>query len=171
MYPKAYIVYLVHFHADRDYFECHEILEEFWKEEERGSRQKHWVGLIQIAVSLYHQRRGNYAGAERMLGKAISILKEEALHVQNLGIDPDILLDRLYTRLVDIKQNQPYASLCLPITDPDLLDACDEECKKRGLIWGKESDLSNNFLLNKHTLRDRSEVINERKRQKNAKKQ
>lgn len=33
MYPAEYLEYLVYFHADRDYFECHEILEEYWKEQ------------------------------------------------------------------------------------------------------------------------------------------
>lgn len=32
LYPTAYIKYLFHFHTDRDYFECHELLEEHWKQ-------------------------------------------------------------------------------------------------------------------------------------------
>lgn len=31
MYPEAYIEYLAEFHGSRDYFECHELLEEHWK--------------------------------------------------------------------------------------------------------------------------------------------
>ncbi|MFZ3196347.1 MAG: DUF309 domain-containing protein, partial [Bacillus mycoides] len=27
MYPTEYIQFLIHFHGDYDYFECHEILE------------------------------------------------------------------------------------------------------------------------------------------------
>lgn len=53
MYPKAYIEYLVHFHSDRDYFECHEILEEHWKQD---GRNKGWLVLIQTAVAFYHYR-------------------------------------------------------------------------------------------------------------------
>ena len=30
-YPEAFISYLIEFHATRDYFECHELLEEYWK--------------------------------------------------------------------------------------------------------------------------------------------
>ncbi|PAD68333.1 hypothetical protein CHH83_14265, partial [Bacillus sp. 7586-K] len=33
MYDQEYIDFLVHFHCDRDYFECHEILEEHWKKD------------------------------------------------------------------------------------------------------------------------------------------
>ena len=32
VYPEAYIEYLMYFHGNRDYFECHEVLEEYWKE-------------------------------------------------------------------------------------------------------------------------------------------
>ncbi len=62
MYPKAYIDYLVEFHATRDYFECHEILEEYWKEDPPKKRKRYWVGFIQLAVALYHHRRQNTAG-------------------------------------------------------------------------------------------------------------
>ena len=34
-FPLKYIDFLVHFHGDRDYFECHEILEELLE----GNRQ------------------------------------------------------------------------------------------------------------------------------------
>lgn len=52
LYPKAYIDYLVYFHGLRDYFECHEVLEEHWKKDDKAERKKYWVGLIQIAVAL-----------------------------------------------------------------------------------------------------------------------
>ncbi|MEH7501602.1 DUF309 domain-containing protein, partial [Neobacillus drentensis] len=29
MYPTEYIQFLAHFHGDRDYFECHELLEDY----------------------------------------------------------------------------------------------------------------------------------------------
>ncbi|MCD2486520.1 DUF309 domain-containing protein, partial [Staphylococcus aureus] len=51
MYPKAYIDYLVEFHATRDYFECHEILEEYWKEDPPKKRKRYWVGFIELAVA------------------------------------------------------------------------------------------------------------------------
>ncbi|WP_460291943.1 DUF309 domain-containing protein, partial [Bacillus cereus] len=38
MYPTEYIQFLIHFHGDYDYFECHEILEEYWKTKPRGNR-------------------------------------------------------------------------------------------------------------------------------------
>ncbi|MFD1738812.1 DUF309 domain-containing protein [Bacillus salitolerans] len=169
MYPQAFIDYLVHFHGDRDYFECHEVLEEFWKEKERGARDQFWVGFIQIAVSFYHHRRGNFPGAQRTLEKAISILEDERVQVHSLGIDDRKLLSTLKERLSDIKARNPYKSLNIPISDHALMQACLKECSLREVIWGSDSDLTNQYLLNKHTLRDRSDVIMERERQKEKK--
>lgn len=74
MYPKPYIDYLVYFHTNRDYFECHEVLEEHWKVADPRHRNVLWVGLIQVAVSLYHHRRSNYVGAERTMKKQFQFL-------------------------------------------------------------------------------------------------
>ncbi len=77
MYPKAYVAFLHEFHTTRDYFECHEILEEFWKEDPPDQRKKYWVGLIQLAVALYHQRRGNGKGAKRLISNSLHILDSD----------------------------------------------------------------------------------------------
>ncbi|WP_260405419.1 DUF309 domain-containing protein, partial [Paenibacillus sp. 598K] len=64
IYPDDYIQYLIEFHVTRDYFECHELLEEYWKEQPGDDPfYDTWVGLIQIAVSQYHHRRSNHRGA------------------------------------------------------------------------------------------------------------
>ncbi len=83
MYPTEYIQFLIHFHGDYDYFECHEILEEYWKTKPRGNRDDYLVGLIQVAVSLYHQRRTNWNGATKMMKSAITIL-EKTVHFYNV---------------------------------------------------------------------------------------
>ncbi|WP_110113020.1 DUF309 domain-containing protein [Bacillus sp. CGMCC 1.16541] len=160
MYPQPYIDYLVHFHGDRDYFECHEILEEYWKETER---KKIWVGLIQLAVSLYHQRRNNYGGAYRMLKSAISILEQELEDVSRLGLNHHSLFLILKERLSLIEKNQAYKSLYLPIEDETLLTLCMNRSSEKNIIWWSNSDLTNTMLVNnRHTLRDRSDVIAER---------
>lgn len=163
-YPAAYIDYLVHFHADRDYFECHELLEEHWKMDVPADRKIVWVGLIQIAVSLYHQRRGNYNGAFRMMKSAVRILSDEKEEIQKLGLDDTTLLSSLHTRLTAIQHEMTYESLDLPITDSSLLTLCQQKSKEKGLIWGQRSDLSNNELIHRHKLRDRTSVIAERQK-------
>ncbi|MFC3882778.1 DUF309 domain-containing protein [Bacillus songklensis] len=163
-YPIAYVDYLVHFHGDRDYFECHELLEEHWKSEELDTRKHIWVGLIQIAVSLYHQRRENYNGAYRMMNSAIRIVSNEKAEVQKLGLDYDALLKLLHKRAEEMKQQKKYESLYLPINDPSLTTVCIERSNEKGITWWSESDLNNISLVHRHTLRDRTSVIAEREK-------
>ncbi|MBM7661165.1 putative metal-dependent hydrolase [Bacillus mesophilus] len=169
MYPKPYIDYLVHFHGDRDYFECHEVLEEYWKEDDKYNRKNYWVAFIQIAVSLYHQRRSNFNGSFKMMKNALAILNNEESAVKKLGLDYNQLLLTVEKRLKDIENKQPYTSIFLPITDTDLISECEKESQLRGIQWGSVSDLADHFLLNKHSLRNRDEVIEERLKQKELK--
>jgi len=170
-YPRAYINYLVHFHGDRDYFECHEELEEHWKLVDTGNKASHWVGLIQIAVALYHQRRGNFKGASRTFEKAINIITKQKERIHDLGIQTDHLLEILKKKLHDTKNQSQYESITLPIYDKNLLKLCISECNRLGIQWGKKSDIDNEYLVHKHKLRDRSDVIAERERQIKCKQQ
>lgn len=165
MYPTAYLEYLVNFHANRDYFECHEILEEYWKEQPPAKREKVWVGLIQIAVSLYHQRRSNFTGAVKTMRGAIRILSREKERLAGLGLDADVLIQLLEHRLKQQEANADYTSIDLPIADDTLLKQCINLSEQKGLTWGRPSDMTDHYLLNKHKLRDRSDVIAERQRQ------
>lgn len=169
MYPNEYLSYLMHFHGDRDYFECHELLEAYWKSLPQAKRSSVWVGLIQIAVALYHQRRGNYAGAAKMMRSAVQIMSQSAEEVKQLGLDAKELIIRLSARLTEIEQDKPYTSLNLPIADPDLLRQCERLCRQSGLHFGQASDLNDEYLLHKHTRRDRSDVIADRENSLRAK--
>jgi predicted metal-dependent hydrolase len=49
-----------------EFFECHEVLEAAWLEA-AGEEKIFLQGLIQVAVSFYHLRRGNFPGSQRLL--------------------------------------------------------------------------------------------------------
>ncbi|MCA1030585.1 DUF309 domain-containing protein [Bacillus timonensis] len=171
MFSKNYIQYLVHFHCDRDYFECHELLEEEWKKDNSSERKKCLVGLIQIAVALYHQRRGNFNGAVRMMQKAIDILNKEKTAINNLGLSYEKLLLLLEQRLIEMKAKVPYSSINLPIINNELLNICKKSCLEQQLTWGSNSNLQKTELIHRHKLRDRSDVMKERETAKRIKKQ
>ncbi len=142
MYPKEYIQYLAHFHGDRDYFECHEILEDYWKQTDPGNKNSVWVGLILVAVSCYHHRRGNFKGAKRMLDKALSIFSsQEQTALANLGLNAELFSNLLKERLALIEAGNPYKSFNLPIADPVLLETCLKQCEQMGFLWGNASDI------------------------------
>jgi len=54
----------------RQFFECHEVLEEEWTPE-RGPRRLFLQSLIHLAVGFYHMERGNSVGAIRQLRKGL----------------------------------------------------------------------------------------------------
>lgn len=170
LYPKAYLEFLTYFHGSRDYFECHEVLEEYWKDAQGGDKDTVWVGLIQIAVSLYHYRRKNYLGAKRMLKNAINISNQTEQKLLNLAIDPTMLKTRLAQLLKNIEQENTFYDIELPITDDQLLQQCERACLQQGFSFGAKSDLINDHLVHKHKLRDRQDVLSERQQRLDEKK-
>ncbi|OWR27228.1 hypothetical protein CDO73_23575 [Saccharibacillus sp. O23] len=123
--PK-FVAFLVYFNRDRDYFECHEVLEELWLE--RG-RDPLYSGLLQIAVALYHFRNGGIArrynkiaGARKMMHSALG--KLAAYPADSLGIRLDLLTAeaRDYAAKLDRYEEEPFAfyPLDIEISDPEL---------------------------------------------------
>ncbi|WP_080845394.1 DUF309 domain-containing protein [Cytobacillus gottheilii] len=162
MYPLEYIKFIVHFHGDRDYFECHEILEEYWKQTEEYHKNSIWVGFILFAVSCYHHRRLNYRGAERTLLKALKIFYNRKESINNLGLHANTFLADLQKKYTEIVNRKPYKSYNMPIEDPVLLERAMETCSALGLKWCCVSDIANEDLIHRHSRRDRSGVIAER---------
>lgn len=162
MYPKEYIQYLVHFHCTRDYFECHELLEEYWKQTDKNNKRSILVAFILLSVSAYHHRRENFSGAWRTLKKAKAIFAEKEKEIPAFGIDSKALLQLIEKKLKQIENKKKYESFQLPIADKGLLKKCIEQCNKKGYAWGAESNLSDKQLVHRHKERDRSGVIRER---------
>ncbi|MEC1260471.1 DUF309 domain-containing protein [Bacillus swezeyi] len=165
MYPEAYIDYLTEFHGARDYFECHEILEEHWKKDPPGERKLYWVGLIQLAVALYHQRRNNFTGAKKLMANSIRILEAEKDAIESLGLDHRRLVSLLKHTYRKIESHSPYESIMLPIADEALIQACRKQCRQKSYQWGQNNPASDAFLIHKHRLRDRTEVLAEREKE------
>lgn len=153
-YPEAYKRYLEQFHKTRDFFECHELLEEHWKEDPDGPLRDLWVGLIQLAVGLYHQRRGNVPGARKMLRGAGRLLTAERL--AEAGIDGEKLLAMIGERVRELEGERPpaYRDLDLPLADESLLPLARPAADSRELPAA---------IIHRHKLRDRSEVVEARR--------
>lgn len=86
-YDPLYVQFLVYFNYRRDYYECHEALEELWLEEGRSPL---YQGLLQIAVGLYHHLNGNVGGSIKLFTAGID--KLEHYPSDSLGIDLAALL-------------------------------------------------------------------------------
>jgi len=139
--------YVYYFEYLRDYFECHELLEDFWKNKPEFTKQDFEVGLILLATGQYHMRRGNITGGHRSLSKAKRILK--------------LYIDSHYERFIDIARlaseidmliNSPvYQQITLPVR-PEV----------RSLLRDKAHHISSDIhenIIHKHLKRDRTEVL------------
>ena len=153
MYPKAYIEYLAHFHGTRDYFECHEVLEEHWKAVDPKNRSSVWVLLIQIAVSMYHARRGNIKGAKILMSRCLKRIQDHTDALEELGLDSAHLKKQLQIVNEQLKHKHPYHSWNMPIKDLYLRQEVQLLCRHWNAAYGSPSDLSNQNLIHKHKRR------------------
>ncbi|MFE5319119.1 DUF309 domain-containing protein [Paenibacillus sp. NPDC056579] len=118
-YDRLYVEFVYYFNIERDYFECHEVMEELWLEEGRAPM---YQGLLQVAVGLYHHRNGNVSGAIKLLTAALE--KLEPLRSDGPGIDLVKLVSdsRTYLQRLERITVEPFDSYDLDITivDPEL---------------------------------------------------
>ncbi len=70
------------------YYECHEVLEDIWREERDPVRYL-YQGILQIGVGLHHLRNGNFRGASLLLHDGID--KTQRFTPRCMGIDTDLL--------------------------------------------------------------------------------
>ncbi|MDR6548944.1 DUF309 domain-containing protein [Paenibacillus qinlingensis] len=119
-YDRLYVAFLYYFNDQRDYFECHEVMEELWLEEGRNLL---YQGLLQIAVGLYHHGNGNPNGSIKLFSAGLDKLASYPAH--SLGIDLGLLVkdSEIYLgKLLKLKEEPflPY-DLNIVILDDELL--------------------------------------------------
>ena len=68
----------------REYFECHEVLEDIWRDERDPIRYL-YQGILQIGVGLHHLRNGNFRGATLLLRDGID--KTSRFTPRCMGVD------------------------------------------------------------------------------------
>ncbi len=129
-YDPLYISFFYHFNVARDYFECHEVMEELWLEE---GRYPFYQGLLQIAVGLYHHRNGNVNGAVKLFTAGMQKLRDyrspwTGIDLEGLLRDSEIYLDKL-ERIAEAPFEQ--YDLSITIVDPALRRQVEEFADRR----------------------------------------
>lgn len=111
-YDLLYVEFLYDFNMKRDYFECHEVMEELWLEE---GRNPFYQGLLQVAVGLYHHRNDNVGGAIKLLEQALE--KLEFYPRETMGIDLGRLVADVRTYLAKLHrfEEEPFECYDLDI--------------------------------------------------------
>lgn len=72
---------------NKQYWECHEALEDVWLEDRNDPARNVYWAIIQVAASLYHVREKNLAGAQGMIKKA----KEKFNRCEKQNIETDLM--------------------------------------------------------------------------------
>ncbi|WP_027416806.1 DUF309 domain-containing protein [Aneurinibacillus terranovensis] len=131
MYHRLYIEYLYYFNIEQDYYECHEVMEEYWLNE---GRNRLLQALLQVAVGLYHFRNKNVEGAIKLFGSALN--KAGDTWEGELGIDLAKLFSEVKEYLAKLYSYNEKAfsfyPLYIDIHDPVLANAV-AKCVPQGV--------------------------------------
>ena len=71
--PGQFLLAIRQFNS-REWYECHETIEELWLGE-TGEMKDFLQGTLQISVALLHWRNGNHGGAVSLLASGVNYLK------------------------------------------------------------------------------------------------
>lgn len=72
--PPALLLNGIELFNRREYFECHEVIEQAWNEESSSVRIM-YQGILQIGVACYHIQNKNWPGAMKVLDRGVSKLQ------------------------------------------------------------------------------------------------
>lgn len=161
LFHPLFIDYCAYFNGNNDYFECHEVLEEYWKEIAPKEKLHPLVGYVQLATGMYHWRRGNVTGAARMTEKAILNFELNRNSEFFEYIPFDQLHQIMKNQLQKMQAKEPFAHFALPITDRQLQELVQQRIKAIPLA-------DSHFIFNKHMLRDRTEILEARELKKRS---
>ena len=74
----------------REFFDCHEILEDIWRADRHPVRLL-YQGILQIGVGFYHLGNGNWRGATALLTRGIDKVQRFSPHC--MGVETAKLVD------------------------------------------------------------------------------
>ena len=119
MYEERYLKFFELFN-ERDFYECHEVLEDLWLETIDANRP-YYQGLIQTATAFYHLENGNLGGARKLFTTGLDYLEPFSAHHLGFDLEAYRAICREWLRRVRARQLGEPVEL-----DPDtfpLLDA------------------------------------------------
>lgn len=152
LFHPLFVEYCAYFNDHQDYFECHEVLEDYWKTCAPRDRLHPLVGYVQLATGMYHYRRGNTVGALRILAKAKKNLQQHTQSPFVEYIDLHDLLVKIDGAIEAMLAGEAFRPFQLLLTNEKL----------QQLAFEKAVSLPaqvEHYVLHKHMLRDRSDIV------------
>lgn len=158
-----FVNFIVYFNNNQDYFECHEVLEEYWKSIPDSDKDHPLTAYILLATGLYHWRRGNNTGARRTLEKAKArfqtFLCNHPAYTEE--IDFNLLLEEVEKAVSSSAQELPFNSFSISILSASLTELAHQAENSMTLL-----PIDSDAVIHKHMLRDRSDILREREEKK-----
>lgn len=114
-HKEKYCEFIKIFQEERDFFKCHEILEDIWVEETKCETRKHVsINLLLVAVALHHWRNKNFKGAIQVLENSLNNYDEISLELEKLNINSKELKVIILDVLEELKNGNEYKEIYLP---------------------------------------------------------
>lgn len=150
---KRWTQYLYEFHVTRDYYRCHDFLEEWWFE--LGNPQDHLLmAFIQLAVAQYHWRADSLKGAQILYEKSLRIFKMNFEKIDEYGIDADRLMKQMEKAQTMVELKEQFHEYNLPILSESLIAELTQLANQSKLKLYELSDMSNPKLVHHHKYKD-----------------
>jgi len=145
---KRWIQFLYHFNGTRDFYACHDFLEEWWFE--IGNPKNHeFVAFIQLAIGMYHFRRGKHKAGHDLLVKAKEKLLINEKSLNQYGVNLTLLFTDLDNVIAASKANQSYIDINILMKE-ELHAEVWQLCQENGCELFSHSNLQDDSLVNKH---------------------
>ena len=84
-FPELYVEGIKLFNEE-EFFECHDVLEEYWAEVSSGTAT-FYQGLIQASVALFHFGNENFGGARKLYLSSRKYLEEYTPYFEGIHVD------------------------------------------------------------------------------------
>ena len=154
LFHPLFTQFITYFNEHEDYFECHEVLEEYWKEIAPKDKTHSLTAWILLATGMYHWRRGNFSGAKRSLTRSFDRIQmnEDSVFFEEINLQHVNKQIQHAIELVHLEKT--FEAFKIQIISPALQDAIDNQPALVPLIGDQ--------LIHKHMLRDRSEILKAR---------
>ncbi len=100
---------------NQKWYEAHDALEDIWNDLDGDCRQI-IQGILQVAVSQLHLKRGNYNGATILLGEGLGRIKNRTnvdfgLDLKSFCYNLELILDKLQNKIPVNKNDTPILIL------------------------------------------------------------
>lgn len=100
---------------EREYFKCHEVLEEIWIEETQYDTRDHpAIVLLLFSVALLHWESSNFKGAIITFENALNTISKVKKELKNLKIDYIKFELEIKMAITHVKKEEKYREIEIP---------------------------------------------------------